>query len=212
MAMIAELTLHADSRFTSPWVMSVFVALMEKGITFRIKPVDLDAAQKAKQLALISLTRRVPSIVHGDFQLSESSAITEYLEEAFPAPRHAPVYPADRRQRALARQLQAWLRSDLLALREERSTQSIFLTAPIDQPLSDRARFAAEKLIVAAGELVPDGAANLFQDWCIADTDLALMLNRLILNGDAVPSRLRDYADRQWQRSSVQQWANKERG
>jgi glutathione S-transferase len=211
-AVISELTLHADSRFTSPYVMSVFVVLTEKGIPFQIKTVDLEAKEKADRLATISLTSRVPAIVHGDFQLSESSAITEYLEEEFPAPRHAAVYPADRRQRALARQLQAWLRSDLLAIREERSTQAIFFKNPIDRPLSDRARLAAEKLVAAAGELVAAGAAaNLFQDWCIADTDLALMLNRLILNGDAVPPRLRDYADRQWQRASVQQWVNRER-
>ena len=32
---------------------------------------------------------------------------------------------------------------------------------------------------------------------CIADVDLALMLNRLVLNGDEVPTRLATYAQRQ---------------
>jgi glutathione S-transferase len=32
------------------------------------------------------------------------------------------------------------------------------------------------------------------------------MLNRLILNGDPVPSELVDYATRQWERPSVQRW------
>ena len=36
--------------------------------------------------------------------------------------------------------------------------------------------------------------------------DLALMLNRLILNGDTVPAQLEDYAQRQWQRPTVQEW------
>jgi glutathione S-transferase len=48
----------------------------------------------------------------------------------------------------------------------------------------------------------------LFDNWCIADTDLALMLNRLILNGDDVPDDLASYAARQWQRASVQLWIN----
>jgi glutathione S-transferase len=50
--------------------------------------------------------------------------------------------------------------------------------------------------------------ANLFGEWSIADVDLALMLNRLILNGDRVPAALVDYAQRQWQRPSVQAWVN----
>jgi glutathione S-transferase len=159
----------------------------------------------------VSLTQRVPAIVHGNFHLSESSAITEYLEEEFPAPGCASVYPHDRQKRALARQVQAWLRSDLISLREERSTETIFLNKPADRPLSGRAQASAEKLIAAADQLVPEGAGNIFGDWCIADTDLAVMLNRLILNGDAVPSRLKAYAGLQWQRASVQQWVNKDR-
>jgi glutathione S-transferase len=31
----------------------------------------------------------------------------------------------------------------------------------------------------------------MFGEWCIADTDLALMLNRLVLNGDAVARGIR---------------------
>ncbi len=210
--MVSDLTLYADSKFTSPYVMSVFVTLVEKGIPFQIKTIDLDADEnKAERFACVSLTRRVPTIVHGNFHLSESSAIAEYLEEEFPAPGYASVYPRGQRERALARQVQAWLRSDLLPIREERSTQAIFFNKPIDRPLTDRAKTSAEKLIAAAGKLIPEGAGNIFGDWCIADTDLALMLNRLILNGDAVPSGLIAYAEQQWRRASVQQWVNKER-
>ncbi|MDB5566191.1 MAG: glutathione S-transferase [Tardiphaga sp.] len=206
------MTLYADSHFTSPYVMSVFVTLIEKEIPFQIKTVDLDSDEnKAEPYARLSLTRRVPAIVHGDFHLSESSAISEYLEESFPAPRHAPVYPRESGQRAVARQVQAWLRSDLSPIREERSTQSIFFKKPVDRPLTDRARASADKLIAVASELVPGATGHLFGDWCIADTDLALMLNRLIMNGDTVPSSLKAYAERQWQRASVQQWVKRAR-
>ncbi|XLM19736.1 glutathione S-transferase N-terminal domain-containing protein, partial [Chromobacterium piscinae] len=59
-----------------------------------------------------SLASRVPMLVDGDFALSESSAIIEYLEDAYPDT--VRVLPADPKARARARQLQAWLRSDLL--------------------------------------------------------------------------------------------------
>jgi glutathione S-transferase len=208
----AGIRLYADARFTSPYVMSAFVVLTEKGLPFEVDKVDLDADEnKAEPYARLSLTQRVPTLVHGDFRLSESSAIAEYLDEEFAAPDHAPIYPRDRRQRALARQVQAWLRSDLAPIREERSAAAIFLRQPIDRPLSATATRAAAKLIAAAETLIPADAGALFGDWSIADTDLALMLNRLILNGDRVPSRLKAYAARQWERPSVQQWVMKDR-
>jgi glutathione S-transferase len=210
--MTEDLTLYADARLTSPWVMSVFVTLTEKAIPFRTRTIDLDAVENhTPGFARVSPTRRVPTIVHGDFHVSESSAITEYLEAAYQAPGHAPVYPSGKRERALARQVQAWLRSDLLPLREERSTQTIFLNTPLDRELSDRAKASAEKLIAVAGNLIADGARNMFATWCIADTDLALMLQRLIVNGDSVPSALQAYAEHQWQRTSVRQWLDKPR-
>jgi glutathione S-transferase len=73
-------------------------------------------------------------------------------------------------------------------------------------PLSATARTAAGKLFSACEALLTKHSPNLFGEWCIADVDLALMLNRLVLNGDAVPERLADYAAHQWQRPSVQRW------
>ena len=78
-------------------------------------------------------------------------------------------------------------------------------------PLSTLAEEAAQKLFAAADALLPADSPNLFGAWCIADTDLALMLNRLVLNGDPVPHKLKEYATRQWQRASVQQWVQLER-
>jgi glutathione S-transferase len=40
----------------------------------------------------------------------------------------------------------------------------------------------------------------LFGSWCIADVNLALMLNRMVLHGDPVPKRLADYAAHQFDR------------
>jgi glutathione S-transferase len=203
-----DLTLYTDAKLTSPYAMSVFVVLLEKGLPFEIKPIDLDANDNREaSYARMSLTQRVPTLAHGAFHVSESSAICEYLEDAFPAPGYPSVYPRERLARARARQIQAWIRSDMLPIREERPTSTIFLNSPVDGPLSERGRAAAAKLVMAANELVGDDAGNMLGDWCVADTDLALMLKRLIVNGDPVPPRLKLYAERQWQRESVRQWA-----
>lgn len=203
-----DLRLYVDAQFVSPYGMSAFVALHEKGLPFELVPLNLAAKEtEAPHFAAQSITRRVPTLIHGDFALSESSAIAEYVDEIFPG---TPLYPANVRDRARARQIQAWLRSDLVALRNERSTEAVFLR-PVDTPLSREARVAADKLIAAAELLLPSGAVNLFGEWSIADTDLALMLNRLVLNGDPVPAALAAYARHQWQRPSVQLWVGRQR-
>lgn len=200
--------LYVDHLYTSPYAMSVFVTLREKSLAFDTLTVDPDAAQQhAADFAQLSLTQRVPTLVEGDFALSESSAITEYLEQAYP---QTPVYPADPKQRARARQVQAWLRSDLLPIRQERSTMVVFYGQKMP-PLSPDAEAAAAKLISAAHTLLADNSPYLFGEWSIADVDLAVMLNRLILNGDSVSAALVEYAQRQWQRPSVQAWVQQQR-
>jgi glutathione S-transferase len=196
------------NQYTSPYAMSVFVALEEKRLPFELRTVDLnEGANHSAEYARESLTGRVPTLVDGGFALSESSAITEYLDEVYPG--HA-VYPSDPKEKARARQVQAWLRSDLMPIRQERSTIVVFYQ-PNPQPLSPAAEGAARKLFRVAETLLAHGGEYLFGNWSIADVDLALMLNRLILNGDVVPSKLVDYAGRQWQRSSVQKWVNQVR-
>ncbi len=200
--------LFADAQFTSPYVMSVFVALKEKQIPFELKTVDLNAGcNHAEEYAVHSLTQRVPTLINCGFALSESSAITEYLEDVHP---HPAIYPTDVKFRARARQVQAWLRSDLMAIRHERSTNVVFY-GPNDAPLSEAAQRATSKLFKAAEGLLARESDHLFGSWTIADVDLALMLNRLALNGDMLPPTLREYAQRQWERESVQAWVKLKR-
>ncbi len=197
--------LYVDSLFTSPYALSAFVALTEKGLPFSVKTVDLGSGQqKLAAYAGRALTARVPALVEGDFVLTESSAITEYLDESFPPPEYIALYPRDRQQRAQARQIQAWVRSDLVPVRVERDTETVFFKKPC-APLSATAQDAAAKLVHVAERLV-QGPQHLFGDWSIADTDLAIMLSRLVRNGDQVPAKLRQYVDFQWQRPSVQAW------
>ncbi|KAF1688090.1 glutathione S-transferase [Pseudoxanthomonas broegbernensis] len=203
-----SLHLYVDSRFVSPFAMQAFVALHEKALAFGLSTLDLDGgAQRAPAYADRSLTGRVPTLVHDGFALSESSAIAEYLDEVFPG---TPLYPRDPRQRARARQVQAWLRTDLMPIRQERSTEVVFY-GPVAAPLSAQAREAADKLFFVAGRLLANGDEALFGQWSIVDLDLAIMLNRLVLNDDPVPPKLAGYARRQWQRPTVRGWVEMER-
>ena len=201
-----EITLWSDANFFSPYVLSVYVALQEKGLPFTLKTVDLSSGEHLQpSWQGYALTRRVPVLEIDGFELSESSAITEYLEDRFAPPQWERIYPHDLQKRARARQIQAWLRSDLMPIREERSTDVVFAAAR-KGPLSEAGKESAAKLVATASGLLAHGKPNLFGEWCIADTDLALMLNRLVLNGDEIPEALAENAAFQWQRASVQRF------
>jgi glutathione S-transferase len=203
------LTLYHDGFWISPYVFTCAVALREKGLDFTTAEVKLHVrAQEEPSYASSTLTARVPALTHDGFTVAESSAIVEYLEDVFPEPR---VLPADPKERARARQIMSWIRSDdTLPIREERSTHTMFYDRAT-APLGAKARAAASKLFSVAGRVLAHDQAQMFARWCIADADLAFMLQRLILNGDDVPAPLRAFADAEWQRPSVRAFVEQKR-
>lgn len=205
------ITLYAEPLWDSPWVFSVFVALKEKDLRFEARTLDLAAGeQRTPEYRAASLTGRVPCIDHDGFLLSESAAIVEYLEESFPAPEHPRLLPDSIHDRARARQVMGWLRSDLGALREERPTSSVFF-APVAAPLSAQALAARDKLVSICERLVPERGDPIFGYVTLPDFELTLALQRLIVNGDPVPERLTRYAREIWQRPSVQAFVDQDR-
>jgi glutathione S-transferase len=205
------LTLFGETQHDSPYVFTVFVALKEKGLPFELRPLELSSGiQRSAAYVESSLTARVPAVEIDGFTLSESLAIVEYLDEARPAPAYPSLLPRDAKERARARQLLGWLRSDIAALRQERPSSSIFLER-VTAPLGPAARADADKLIRITATLLGGRTSTLFESWSIADADLAFALQRLVANGDAVPEPVRAYALAQWVRPSLAAWSTLER-
>jgi glutathione S-transferase len=149
--------------------------------------------------------KRIPALQRGDFWLCESVAIVEFLAEAFPFPDHPRLFPENLEQRATCREVQHWLRTDLMPLRMERPTTTLWFEQRLVK-LSDDARAAGKRLVDVASTLVKPGQTTLFDAWCIADVDLAIALQRLLHNGDAIPEHLAAYAKANWERPSVKKW------
>jgi len=205
------LTLYSDSFSISPYAFSVFVSLEEKGVPYTLAKVSLpDKAHHQAEYRDPSVTGRVPAIDHDGFWLAESSAIVDYLEEAFMAPQYRRALPEGIKERARARMVMHWIRSDLMPVREERPTHTMFYKRA-DKPLTAEGQAAVARLVEVASRLVPDSATSLFGTWCQADSDLAFMLQRLLLNGHDVPAKLRRFVETQWARPAVQKWVALER-
>lgn len=204
---MAPLTLFGERNLDSPFVFTAFVALKEKGVPFTLRFLDLSRGdQRQAPFVERSLTARVPTLSAGDFSLSESLAIVEYLDETLAGPGSPRLLPASVEERARARQVLGWLRSDLAALRRERPTSSVFFEQQrVTAPLGDAARADADKLVRIAGTLL-GGRTSPFTRWSIAEADLAMALMRLIANGDEVPRPLHDWVEAQWRRPSIAAW------
>jgi maleylacetoacetate isomerase/maleylpyruvate isomerase len=82
----------------------VRIALALKGLDYDYKPVHLAKNEHLHEsYAAVSASRLVPVLQHGDYRLTQSLAIIEYLEETHPQPPLLPADPAGRaRVRALA--------------------------------------------------------------------------------------------------------------
>lgn len=80
------------------------IALNLKGIEYEYVPVDLRTEEHlGAAFKTVNPQQLVPALVTGDLTLIQSSAIIEWLDERYPAPRLLPADPDDRaRVRALA--------------------------------------------------------------------------------------------------------------
>jgi GST-like protein len=69
------------------------LTLMEKGVAFDSRYIDmLNFDQHQPEYLKINPAGTIPAMVHGDLTLTESTAIMEYVDEAFDGP---PLRPAD---------------------------------------------------------------------------------------------------------------------
>lgn len=203
------LTLHVDHHWISPYALSAFVALEEKGLSYAVKEVSLPKGEH-RTAAYRAHTGRIPALEHGDFWLAESQAIAEYLAETFPFPEYPRLFPEDLKERAICREVMAWVRSDLMPIREERSTYTVWYQRT-DKPLSPAGQAAVARLLAACDRLISASRTTLFAQWCIADADLSMMLKRLDANGDPLPGKVKAYVDANWARPSIQKWNSKPR-
>ena len=147
---MSELTLYGDASWQSPWVFHVMVSLEELKLKYKLDPLRFPIATEIRSdLRLHALLGKTPCLAHGEFWLTESSAISEYLADTFAPPQYPRIIPTSVAERARARQIMSWLRTSLTALRDDRPTSSVFMR-PVTTPLSEKGRQDAEELIRVA--------------------------------------------------------------
>ena len=87
--------------FVSPYVRKVLACMNLKGLDYQVDPITPFFGNDEFQQ--LSPLRRIPILIDGDFSISDSSVICEYLDETFPG---HPLLPSAPKDRARARWLE----------------------------------------------------------------------------------------------------------
>ncbi len=97
---MTDLTLVVGDRNLSSWSLRPWLALKMAGADFKEILIRLRQPATKTDIARYSPSGRVPVLIHGGCHIWESLAICEYVAELFPG---TPLWPEDRRLRAVAR-------------------------------------------------------------------------------------------------------------
>lgn len=102
------------NRNYSTWSLRPWLVLRHFELPFEDEVLMLSGEGWRETLAARSPTAKVPVLIDGDLVIPETLAIIEYLADTFP---EKPIWPADRRDRALARSAASEMHAGFTALR-----------------------------------------------------------------------------------------------
>ncbi|HTJ46054.1 MAG TPA: glutathione S-transferase N-terminal domain-containing protein [Kofleriaceae bacterium] len=197
------ITLYVDGYFVNQWDATCMVALEEKQLAYSTSRALLREGGMALGLVERTGIARVPALQHGDFWLTESLAIVEYLEETFPPPSYPRLLPDDPRARARTRQAMMFARTSGGDLRNERPWWTCVYPAGPLPPLSRNAERDVRELSDFVVHLSETGELAA---WSVAHVDLALSLFRAVRAGEVLPPAARELVDRTLARGSVRRY------
>lgn len=162
----------------SVYLRIVRMVLVEKGVPYRRVEVNPFASDMPKEYLNLHPFRRVPTLVHDDYVLYETQAITRYIDEAFGGPSLQPVHA---RQRARMTQIISIIDAyGYLPMVRQVFSQRVF--GPRIGRVADEAQLRAgiegsSRVLGALETIVAlDGPVAGGGDWSLADFHLAPMM------------------------------------
>lgn len=171
------MTLELHGYHYSVYTRIAQVALAEKGLTHRHVEVDPFAPDAPEAYLAMNPFRRVPTLVHGDFVLYETAAITRYIDEAFDGPA---LQPATAASRARMQQIVGIIDSyGYWPIVRQVFSNRVFrphLGQAVDEDAVRRGLQASATVLRALGELAGDGPWLLGGQLTLADIHLAPMM------------------------------------
>ncbi len=106
-------TLVIANKTYSSWSLRPWLLMKQLGVAFDEITIPLDLPDTKEKVLKHSPAGKVPILIDGDVTVWESISIMEYVGEAY----GAPIWPEDRKARAMARSVMAEMHAGFSALR-----------------------------------------------------------------------------------------------
>ncbi|HZH51762.1 MAG TPA: glutathione S-transferase family protein [Microvirga sp.] len=196
-------TLVIANKLYSSWSLRPWLLMKQLGIDFDEILIPLDQPDTKARILEHSPAGKVPILIDGDVTVWESIAIMEYVGEAY----GTPVWPADRKARAMARAVAAEMHAGFQALRSACPMNLGKKYGPKDRGAAvarDVARFG-EIVRQARGHFGVDGPF-LFGAFSAADAMYAPLVTRLDTYSIIVDGTTQSYIDAILALPAFQEW------
>ncbi len=163
------------NRNYSTWSLRPWLVLRHFDLPFQDEVLMLSGERWRETLAERSPTGKVPVLIDGDLVVPETLAIIEYLADVFP---EKAIWPADRRDRALARAAASEMHAGFSALRTQ-APMNLRASHPGKVDL-DSVRKDLHRVEQLWGDLLGrSGGPFLFGEFTAADAMYAPLATRL---------------------------------
>jgi glutathione S-transferase len=190
------------NRNYSTWSLRPWLVLAHFDIPFEDEVLMLSGEGWRETLAARSPTGKVPVLIDDDLVVPETIAIIEYLADRFP---DKAIWPADIKQRALARAASAEMHSSFMGLRSH---------APMNLRASHVGKVSPETVAkdmhrletLWGGLLAASGGPFLFGEFSAADAMFAPVATRIRTYGLAASDVAASYVEAIYSLPAFQQW------
>ena len=196
-------TLVIANKCYSSWSLRPWLLMKQLGVAFDEITIPLDLPDTKEKVLRHSPAGKVPILIDGDVTVWETIAIMEYVGEAY----GVPVWPEDRKARAMARAVAAEMHSGFSALRSACPMNLGRKYAQRDRGEAvarDVARFG--EIVHQARERFGAGGPFLFGLFSAADAMYAPLVTRLDTYSIPLDATTRAYADAILALPAFQDW------
>ena len=190
------------NRNYSTWSLRPWLVLKHFEIPFEDEVVQLSGEGFREYLATRSPTGKVPVLFDGDLVIPETIAIIEYLADLHP---DKPIWPADIRQRAVARAAAAKMHSAFQSLRSH-APMNLRASHPGKVSMDSVARDLHRLETLWGDLLASSGGPYLFGTFTAADAMFAPVATRIRTYSLPVSDLLGAYVEAIYSLPAFQEW------
>lgn len=187
----------------SSWSLRAWLMASKAGLSFDETKLPLDTQRFYCEIAALSPTRKVPTLIDDEITVWDSLAICEYINDTYLS---GSAWPSDPQLKATARAISAEMHAGFNAVRSElpmniRATRQVTLSPDALKDIERIDQIWSERMLAHK-----QGAGWLFGSWSIADMMFAPVVLRFKTYQIELSDKAAAYRDFLLQDANLKAW------